>query len=76
MHEVSLEYAKSKDKAHLSLRSQFNIPHNPNNPTQETVYLCGNSLGLQPKTTKTLINQELDVWASQGVLGEPFCIFM
>ena len=27
------------------------------------VYFCGNSLGLQPKETKTLVNQELDKWA-------------
>lgn len=33
------------------------------------VYLCGNSLGLQPVETRTLINQELDVWAKRGVIG-------
>ena len=30
---------------------------------------CGNSLGLQPKTTKDYINDELDDWASLGVDG-------
>ncbi|KAH6693930.1 kynureninase [Plectosphaerella plurivora] len=33
------------------------------------VYLCGNSLGLQPKRTATRIRQYLDTWATQGVQG-------
>ena len=34
----------------------------------ECTYLCGNSLGLQPKNTRTLINQELDVWQNGYLL--------
>lgn len=33
------------------------------------VYLCGNSLGLQPKRTQTRLNQYLSTWATQGVQG-------
>jgi len=33
------------------------------------VYLCGNSLGLQPKATRAKINAELDTWARMGVAG-------
>jgi kynureninase len=33
------------------------------------LYFTGNSLGLQPKTTKDYINQELKDWASLGVEG-------
>lgn len=33
------------------------------------VYMCGNSLGLQPKRTRSLIAEELGVWARQGVSG-------
>ena len=33
------------------------------------IYFCGNSLGLQPKTTKEFINQELEDWANLGVEG-------
>ncbi|KAK3938366.1 Kynureninase 2 [Diplogelasinospora grovesii] len=33
------------------------------------VYLCGNSLGLQPKRTPVRINQYLSTWATQGVQG-------
>ncbi|KAL7412870.1 pyridoxal phosphate-dependent transferase [Mrakia frigida] len=33
------------------------------------IYMAGNSLGLLPKETKVLINEELDVWGSRAVLG-------
>lgn len=36
---------------------------------EKSVYLCGNSLGLQPKRTVTRIQQYLDTWATQGVQG-------
>lgn len=36
---------------------------------QHVVYLCGNSLGLQPKTAKAAIDQELKDWAELGVDG-------
>ncbi|KAL2760902.1 hypothetical protein ACRALDRAFT_1038151 [Sodiomyces alcalophilus JCM 7366] len=32
-------------------------------------YLCGNSLGLQPRRTATRIRQYLDTWGTQGVQG-------
>jgi kynureninase len=33
------------------------------------VYFTGNSLGLQPKTTKDYLQQELNDWATYGVEG-------
>ena len=33
------------------------------------IYLCGNSLGLQPRRTSERIHQYLSTWASQGVFG-------
>ncbi|KAJ3213418.1 hypothetical protein HDU67_002893 [Dinochytrium kinnereticum] len=35
----------------------------------ECVYMIGNSLGLQPRRTREILNQELDVWAEKGVNG-------
>ncbi|KAH6661232.1 kynureninase 1 [Truncatella angustata] len=32
-------------------------------------YLCGNSLGLQPKRTRVRLEQYLDTWGTQGVQG-------
>jgi len=36
---------------------------------EECIYLCGHSLGLQPKTAKAYIDQELQDWAQLGVEG-------
>ncbi|KAI0998154.1 Kynureninase 2 [Podosphaera aphanis] len=35
----------------------------------DSIYLCGNSLGLQPQLTSTRIQQYLVNWATQGVNG-------
>lgn len=48
-------------------RSLFHIPKTP--AGREVIYLCGNSLGLQPRATADLIRQELDDWARLGVEG-------
>ena len=49
-----------------SFREQFYIPKLNG---EETVYLTGNSLGLQPKNAETYINQELEDWKNLGVEG-------
>eukprot|EP00912_Choanoflagellata_sp_UC4_P000808 UC4_evm6s506 len=38
-------------------------------PSDECVYLCGNSLGLQPGETSILVNEELQKWRRRGVVG-------
>jgi kynureninase len=48
-------------------REQFHIPAGPDG--RPVAYLCGNSLGLQPKAVRGLIEQELDDWARLGVEG-------
>ena len=65
----SLEYAQQLDAndALSHYRNQFHIPKDSNG--KEWVYLCGNSLGLQPKSTKSYINQELKDWENFGVEG-------
>lgn len=52
--------------AHGKYRDQFHIPLVNG---KESVYLCGNSLGLQPKKVKEYVNEELDDWAALGVEG-------
>ncbi|GAA6013965.1 hypothetical protein JCM11491_003471 [Sporobolomyces phaffii] len=39
------------------------------NGEDAAIYLAGNSLGLMPKSTPQLIQQELSVWAATGVIG-------
>ncbi|MBT5089508.1 MAG: kynureninase [Flavobacteriales bacterium] len=48
-------------------RNEFHIPLQKNG--EEHVYMCGNSLGLQPKRTKEFLIQELEDWATYGVEG-------
>ena len=47
-------------------RSSFHIPERHGKPL---IYLCGNSLGLQPKTARAAIEKEMDVWQNHGVEG-------
>ena len=63
------EFALSLDaKDELrSYRDEFHIPLQKNG--EEHVYMCWNSLGLQPKRTKEFLNQELEDWATFGVEG-------
>lgn len=35
----------------------------------DCIYMCGNSLGLQPKMAKVLVDKEFDKWAKIGVHG-------
>jgi kynureninase len=48
-------------------RDRFHIPKGPGGA--ECVYLCGHSLGLQPKTARDYIERELEDWAHLGVEG-------
>lgn len=68
-HQLGLEYAKHQDQNDVlaSYRSRFHIPKD--NQGKELIYMTGNSLGLQPKSTKDYINQELEDWARLGVEG-------
>ena len=46
-------------------RQRFHIPPAPDGGL--SVYLCGHSLGLQPKRAREYIEQELHDWAGLGV---------
>jgi kynureninase len=50
-----------------SFREQFLLPRRPDGTP--LVYLCGHSLGLQPVAARTLVEEELNDWASLGVEG-------
>ena len=46
-------------------REQFHVPPGPDGAP--SVYLCGHSLGLQPKRAREYLEQELHAWAKLGV---------
>jgi len=63
------EYARELDHSDplAQLREEFHIPRQKDG--SPCVYLAGNSLGLQPKTTREILLKELDQWERFGVDG-------
>ena len=47
-------------------RERFHIPQHKG---QDVIYLCGNSLGLQPKTARSYIEAEMLKWQERAVEG-------
>lgn len=68
-HQNTLAYARRMDKADpmRPFRRKFHFPKQKNG--KPFIYLCGNSLGLQPKGMGKAIKQELRDWATYGVEG-------
>jgi kynureninase len=50
-----------------SLRDRFDLPKARSG--ESCIYLCGHSLGLQPKSARPYLDQELKDWAELGVEG-------
>ena len=70
------DFAVHLDSLYPTFRQEFYIPSNEGvgaadhpSPQRECIYFCGNSLGLQPKLTRILVQAELDIWANRGVQG-------
>lgn len=68
-YEDSEDFAQAMDAADplRHCRHMFHIPLAPNG--KESIYLAGNSLGLQPKKAKQYVDEELEDWAKLGVEG-------
>lgn len=66
--ENTLEFAKQMDAKDplKDFRDKFYIPIINK---KQCIYMVGNSLGLQPKTTQDYIYNELENWANYGVEG-------
>lgn len=67
-YQNTLEWAKNIDEKD-PLKSFRNKFHFPVIDGKEVLYFTGNSLGLQPKSTKKYIDQELEDWSKWGVEG-------
>ena len=63
------DYARSMDAADQlrPFREQFNLPGEKGG--YKNIYLCGNSLGLQPKLAVQYVQEELEDWGNLGVEG-------
>jgi kynureninase len=62
------EFADELDKEDplASYRAQFHIPQHKG---RDCIYLCGNSLGLQPKNAAPYVMEEMEDWQRLGVEG-------
>ncbi|MEM9886016.1 MAG: kynureninase [Bacteroidota bacterium] len=69
MYENSLDFAQKMDETDelRSYRDHFHLPKQADETPY--IYLCGNSLGLQPKSVKSDLEQELLDWQRLGVEG-------
>ena len=70
MYKNSRVHANNLDQQDplAKYREEFFYPKNNNG--EDIIYLCGNSLGLQLKSTSKKIQNELSIWAQEGVLGQ------
>lgn len=75
----SIQHARALDKQYPSYAHLFAIPTlkslnlsptpDNDNADAQSIYLCGNSLGLMPKTTAAAVSAELQAWQDQGVVS-------
>ena len=67
-YEFTLDFAKDQDKNDplKAGRDKFYIPKISG---KDALYFTGNSLGLQPKTTRAYVEDELTAWQELGVEG-------
>jgi kynureninase len=68
-YQEGLAFARYADKNDplVGFRDKFYLPVQKSG--EPYIYMCGNSLGLQPKSTKSYLEQELIDWKNLGVEG-------
>ena len=68
LFQSGIAYAQAADQADVlaPFKSQF---HFPQHQGKDTIYFCGNSLGLQPKTLAAAIEVEMKTWQNLAVGG-------
>ncbi|WP_395373585.1 kynureninase [Marinicella sp. W31] len=67
--EATLTCAQTLDAADTlaHMRASFHIPKHSDG--KDEIYLCGNSLGLQPQRSAEYVQRELNQWQKLGVKG-------
>lgn len=67
----TLEQARLLDREDplTRLRERFHLPVHGRDGLEHQVYLCGNSLGLQPRAVRAALEEVLDDWARLAVEG-------
>ena len=72
-YQATADWARAQDAADplRAFRDEFLIPPHEGHDSRpsDSVYFCGNSLGLQPRAVREAVNAELDYWGELGVEG-------
>ena len=68
-YDATRECARSLDEADqlANFREQFNFPDDRDG--RNNIYVCGNSLGLQPKKAVQYVTEVMSDWATLGING-------
>ena len=68
-YQSGLDFARGMDREDplARFRDEFHIPVTAED--RQEIYLCGNSLGLQPRLVADYVSAELDEWQRLGVKG-------
>ncbi len=68
-YKSGVDFARRMDREDplARFRNEFHIP--VTNKGDQEIYLCGNSLGLQPRRVADYVSAELDKWQRLGVKG-------
>lgn len=72
---MTKEYCLTKDQQFASYEEEFVVPTFESlgistskfSSDTNSIYFCGNSLGLMPKATKVAVTRELEAWGQRGV---------
>jgi len=66
---ASRDFAKELDRSDpiKDMKSKFYFPKDKNG--DDCIYFCGNSLGLQPKSSRAAVERIMKDWESRGVEG-------
>lgn len=69
--ENTIQYARYADRQDTlqHFHKKFHYPRQPRGSGVRPIYFCGNSLGLQPRTTRRYVCEELDAWQQLAVKG-------
>ncbi|KAM9930500.1 hypothetical protein OXX80_009374 [Metschnikowia pulcherrima] len=65
--ELDKKYASYNDKFVVPTFKSLGVNSSQFSPDEKSIYFCGNSLGLMPKSTKPAIEAELRAWGERGV---------
>jgi kynureninase len=72
-YEATAAWAHAADAADplRAFRDEFLIPPHGDRESliSDSIYFCGNSLGLQPRAVRAAVEAELDYWGELGVEG-------